>query len=225
MSEAEKLYETLKSIQEPKGYFFNEDRERVMDLLEALLLNRKRYGYMSCPCRLASGDREKDRDILCPCVYREPDVAQYGSCYCNLYVSREWNEGKMPREYVPERRPPENSCESDESVRSLAHGAPLGPIASADRSAPRLSGFWSQASASYEGGEDSSRYRSSPRTARMLSDMRMASRRRRFSVRAARSCSRCHRWRTGVANRALFRRRPDRRRRITRSESSRPQPE
>ena len=107
MSEAEKLYETLKSIQEPKGYFFNEDRERVMDLLEALLLNRKRYGYMSCPCRLASGDQEKDRDILCPCVYREPDVAQYGSCYCNLYVSREWNEGKMPREYVPERRPPE----------------------------------------------------------------------------------------------------------------------
>jgi len=107
VSEAEKLYETLKSIQEPKGYFFNEDRERVMDLLEALLLNRKRYGYMSCPCRLASGDREKDRDILCPCVYREPDVAQYGSCYCNLYVSREWNEGKMPREYVPERRPPE----------------------------------------------------------------------------------------------------------------------
>ena len=107
MSEAEKLYETLKSIQEPKGYFFNEDRERVMDLLEALLLNRKRYGYMSCPCRLASGDREKDRDIVCPCVYREPDVAQYGSCYCNLYVSREWNEGKMPREYVPERRPPE----------------------------------------------------------------------------------------------------------------------
>jgi len=107
VSEAEKLYETLKSIQEPKGYFFNEDRERVMDLLEALLLNRKRYGYMSCPCRLASGDQEKDRDILCPCVYREPDVAQYGSCYCNLYVSREWNEGKMPREYVPERRPPE----------------------------------------------------------------------------------------------------------------------
>jgi len=107
VSEAEKLYETLKSIQEPKGYFFNKDRERVMDLLEALLLNRKRYGYMSCPCRLASGEREKDRDILCPCVYREPDVAQYGSCYCNLYVSREWNEGKMPREYVPERRPPE----------------------------------------------------------------------------------------------------------------------
>ena len=41
------------------------------------------------------------------CDYREPDVAEYGSCYCNLYVSKEWLEGKIPHEYVPERRPPE----------------------------------------------------------------------------------------------------------------------
>lgn len=107
MNEAEKLRETLRSIQEPKGYFFNGDGDQVLELMEALLLNRKRYGYMCCPCRLASGSREKDRDILCPCAYREADVKEYGSCYCNLYVSREWNEGKIPREYVPERRPPE----------------------------------------------------------------------------------------------------------------------
>jgi len=107
MSEVEKLYETLKKIQEPKGYFFNKDRERTFDLLEALLLNKERYGYMGCPCRLLSGDREKDKDILCPCEYREPDVKEYGSCYCNLYVTQDWNEEKIPHEYVPERRPPE----------------------------------------------------------------------------------------------------------------------
>jgi ferredoxin-thioredoxin reductase catalytic subunit len=43
MSDAEKLYETLKKIQEPKGYFFNKDRERTIDLLEALLINKERY--------------------------------------------------------------------------------------------------------------------------------------------------------------------------------------
>ena len=107
MNEAEKLYETLKKIQEPKGYFFNKDKDRVFDLLDALLVNKKRYGYMSCPCRLASGNREKDKDIFCPCVYRASDVKDYGSCYCNLYVSREWNEGKIRHSYVPERRPPE----------------------------------------------------------------------------------------------------------------------
>jgi len=107
MNDVENLYETLKKFQESKGYYFNKDKQRVLELLEALLVNKDRYGYMSCPCRLASGNREKDKDIFCPCVYREPDVEEYGSCYCNLYVSREWNEGKISDEYIPERRPPE----------------------------------------------------------------------------------------------------------------------
>ena len=104
---AQQLYDAMKKVQEPKGYYFNKDNERTFELLEALLHNKERYGYMGCPCRLLSGDRAKDRDILCPCVYSVPDIEAYGSCYCNLYVSKEWNEGKIPREYVPERRPPE----------------------------------------------------------------------------------------------------------------------
>lgn len=107
MSEVEKLFEMLRRLQEPQGYFFNKDRQRVFELLEALLVNKSRYGYMACPCRLASGDRQHDRDIICPCVYREPDVREYGSCYCNLYVSSAWNEETIPHAYVPERRPPE----------------------------------------------------------------------------------------------------------------------
>jgi ferredoxin-thioredoxin reductase catalytic subunit len=99
------LYETLKRIQEPKGFFFNRDREKVFEILDGLLANRERYGYMCCPCRLASGDREQDRDIICPCAYRQEDINQYGSCYCNLYVSPAWNEGRIPSVYVPERRP------------------------------------------------------------------------------------------------------------------------
>lgn len=103
----DELYEMLKKVQEPKGFFFNKDKDRVLEILQDLLVNKERYGYMSCPCRLASGDREKDRDIFCPCAYRADDVKDYGSCYCNLYVSREWNEGKIEHNYVPERRPVE----------------------------------------------------------------------------------------------------------------------
>jgi len=105
--DAQKLYTMLKNVQEPKGYFFNVDRERVDELLEALIANKERYGYMVCPCRLASGEKDQDKDIICPCVYREPDVQEYGSCYCNLYVSRQWNENTIPHDYVPERRPPD----------------------------------------------------------------------------------------------------------------------
>jgi ferredoxin-thioredoxin reductase catalytic chain len=105
MTEVERLYEMLKKIQEPRGFFFNKDKEKVFELLEGLIVNKERYGYMCCPCRLAANDRENDKDIICPCAYREPDVQEYGSCYCNLYVSKEWNQGAIPNEYIPERRP------------------------------------------------------------------------------------------------------------------------
>ncbi|MDD3250454.1 MAG: ferredoxin:thioredoxin reductase [Smithella sp.] len=101
------LYDLLKKAQEPKGYYFNKDKEWTLSILSDLLVNKERYGYSSCPCRLATGDREKDRDILCPCVYRAQDVKEFGSCYCNLYVSEDWNRGAIPHAYVPERRPPE----------------------------------------------------------------------------------------------------------------------
>ena len=109
MNEVEKLYELLRKIQEPKGYFFNRDREMVFEILDGLLVNKNRYGYMCCPCRLAAGNRDHDKDIICPCEYRASDIEQYGSCYCSLYVSQEWNDDKIPHEPVPERRPEDKS--------------------------------------------------------------------------------------------------------------------
>ena len=105
--DAKALYEKLKKLQESQGYYFNRDTEKTMELLEGLLVNKERYGYMSCPCRLATGNRDDDKDIICPCVYRKPDVEEFGSCYCALYVSEDWNDNKIPHEYVPERRPPQ----------------------------------------------------------------------------------------------------------------------
>ncbi len=103
----EQLYQALKKSQEAKGIYFNKDKDLVFELLESLLLNKDRYGYMACPCRLACSDREKDRDIICPCIYREPDLEEFGACYCGLYVSEAVHNNKARVEYVPERRPPE----------------------------------------------------------------------------------------------------------------------
>ena len=105
--DAKQLYESLKKIQEPKGYHFNADMDMTMPLLESLLTNKQRLGYMACPCRLANGEFEADKDIVCPCVYREEDVKEYGACFCALYVSKEYNDGSIEKEVVPERRPPE----------------------------------------------------------------------------------------------------------------------
>lgn len=99
-----RIYENLKKYAHMRGIELNKDREFVLDLIKGLLRNEERYGYRSCPCRLASGDKEKDKDIICPCLYSEEDIREYGRCYCGLYVSKDFNEGKIPMVFVPERR-------------------------------------------------------------------------------------------------------------------------
>lgn len=86
------------------GTYLNPDNEFLQNLFEGLKANEERYGYPSCPCRLASGKFEFDRDIICPCDYRDPDVAEHGACYCALFVRKDIYEGKTPVQPVPERR-------------------------------------------------------------------------------------------------------------------------
>jgi len=105
---ARELYDTLRPLQEKKGYFFSNDENMTMSLLEQLLVTRAQYGYMACPCRLANGQYDKDKDIICPCVYREADVKEYGACFCGLYVSESCYKGECPVRLIPDRRPPEN---------------------------------------------------------------------------------------------------------------------
>jgi ferredoxin-thioredoxin reductase catalytic chain len=100
------LYARLKRDQEGSGYYLNPDTEFTRDLIRGLIANTLRYGYPSCPCRLASGTKNQDLDIICPCDYRDPDINEYGACYCALYVSRAVYQGKPPVQSIPERRPP-----------------------------------------------------------------------------------------------------------------------
>src|SRR5512136_490744 len=88
------LHERLDREAEEGGYHLNPDTAFVRGLVRGLLVNTKRYGYMSCPCRLAAGVKQEDLDIICPCDYRDPDLADYGACYCALYVSDEILSGQ-----------------------------------------------------------------------------------------------------------------------------------
>ena len=101
------LYQRLNLEAEEGGYHLNPDVSFTKDLVRSLLINEKRYGYRACPCRLASGAKEDDLDIICPCDYRDADVDEYGACYCALYVSTDVLEGKKAVGSIPERRPPE----------------------------------------------------------------------------------------------------------------------
>ncbi|MDZ7836537.1 MAG: ferredoxin-thioredoxin reductase catalytic domain-containing protein [Actinomycetota bacterium] len=101
---AQELYDQKKREAREAGYILNPDQDLVLTLMEGLLDNQKRYGYQSCPCRLSEGVREKDRDIICPCDYRDQDLAEYGACYCGLYVDSDTASGKKELTSIPERR-------------------------------------------------------------------------------------------------------------------------
>jgi ferredoxin-thioredoxin reductase catalytic subunit len=102
----DRLYSRLNKEAEQAGYHLNPDVEFTKELARGLLINENRYGYWACPCRLASGTKFEDVDIICPCDYRDADVDEHGACYCALYVSQEVLTGKRQAGSIPERRPP-----------------------------------------------------------------------------------------------------------------------
>lgn len=114
-NEINEYYERLKKS--CGAYKLNPDTDFVKMLIEGILQNRARYGLDTCPCRLFDGEKEDNKDIVCPCVYREDDLAEYGACYCALYV-----KDTVPSEPVPERRLSleERRAEKKEGAASLS---------------------------------------------------------------------------------------------------------
>lgn len=107
MTNLERVKERAESDARTYGYYLNPDPTFLNSLLEGLRDNEERFGYPSCPCRLASGNLEIDRDIICPCDYRDPDVNEYGYCYCALYIRKDVFKEKRKIGQIPERRPVE----------------------------------------------------------------------------------------------------------------------
>jgi ferredoxin-thioredoxin reductase catalytic subunit len=75
------LYQRLRTEADSSGYHLNPETELTKELVKGLLANEKRYGYPACPCRLSTGAKDEDIDIICPCYYRDADVSDYGTCY------------------------------------------------------------------------------------------------------------------------------------------------
>ena len=114
--EVDALHERLDREAEGSGYHLNPDQEFTRELVEGLLTNEQRYGYPACPCRLATGEKQEDLDIICPCDYRDPDLVDWGACYCALYVSDEVLAGEREVQPVLERRPPEGQRSQQEGA-------------------------------------------------------------------------------------------------------------
>jgi len=111
------------------GYFLCLDKELLDSLIDGLAANEDRYGYGSCPCRMASGIKQYDVDIICPCEYRDADVDEFGMCYCGLFVNKALKQDPSKMHPIPERRPVE--------VQEAATAAMVQTDASAKSKQPR----------------------------------------------------------------------------------------
>ncbi|HRX14742.1 MAG TPA: ferredoxin-thioredoxin reductase catalytic domain-containing protein [Spirochaetota bacterium] len=126
-SEIDGLYRIVERDAHEGGYLLNPDDSFTRELIRGLVVNTKRYGYAACPCRLASGDEAEDRDMVCPCDYRDADLNEYGACYCALYVTEEVASGKRKLRPLPDRRERElekkkkDKGESEKNISGLSY--------------------------------------------------------------------------------------------------------
>ena len=106
METKEGMKEYVKMVSQKNDWILTKNLVAFNDLLDGLVDNKKYYEYQSCPCRLASGNRDLDRDLICPCNYASEDIKEFGACYCNLYLRSDFYE-TINEEFVvvPERRP------------------------------------------------------------------------------------------------------------------------
>ena len=72
---------------EKSPYVFYPDPKRVEGVVTGLAKRRVRFGEFYCPCRLLSGDAERDKAIICPCEYHAEEIERQGYCHCRLFAA------------------------------------------------------------------------------------------------------------------------------------------
>ncbi|MEM3030118.1 MAG: ferredoxin-thioredoxin reductase catalytic domain-containing protein [Candidatus Micrarchaeia archaeon] len=88
MNEIEWL-ELLKGFTEGKDFELNPDSAHVEFIVKGVFALEKTKGLKYCPCRLTSGDKQKDLELLCPCNFKIQEAwSNWGRCWCGLFVKR-----------------------------------------------------------------------------------------------------------------------------------------
>lgn len=85
-SEEEALKKQMGGYAKKAGINLNPDNKRVDEIMKGLLIKKKKYGEIYCPCRVVTENRKKDEEIICPCVFHRGEIELQGHCLCNLFV-------------------------------------------------------------------------------------------------------------------------------------------
>lgn len=83
---AEKLGKEIEEYAPKVGIKVNPDKKRLQEVIDGLLKKKEKYGENYCPCRVVTGDKKKDEEIICPCVFHRGEVELQKHCLCYLFV-------------------------------------------------------------------------------------------------------------------------------------------
>ncbi|MFA5856386.1 MAG: ferredoxin-thioredoxin reductase catalytic domain-containing protein [Candidatus Pacearchaeota archaeon] len=65
----------------------NNDSLVVDELIDKLMVRKRKFGDLYCPCRFVTGDETKNKEIICPCIFHLEDINAKGSCLCGLFIN------------------------------------------------------------------------------------------------------------------------------------------
>ena len=86
--EGQELKAKFQAYADSQGFKLNPNEKALDGVILGLLRNKKFKGDIYCPCRTVTGDKEKDKDIACPCVFHRGEIELQGRCKCTLFWAK-----------------------------------------------------------------------------------------------------------------------------------------
>ena len=83
--EGQKLRQELQAYADSRELKLNDNEKIIEGIINGLLRNKQFKGDIYCPCRMVTGDKEKDKEIACPCVFHRGEIEIQDHCKCNLF--------------------------------------------------------------------------------------------------------------------------------------------
>jgi len=79
------------------GFVLNKDKKELSAVIKGLKKNEEKHGFRFCPCRVATGNFDEDKIIICPCIYHKQEIKDNGHCLCRLFFSKDYYKKKRKK--------------------------------------------------------------------------------------------------------------------------------
>lgn len=82
----------LQEYAKKSGFILNSDKKQLNFIIKGLKADEDKYGFRFCTCRVATGNFDKDRLIICPCIYHKQEIVNQSHCFCKLFFIKDNKE-------------------------------------------------------------------------------------------------------------------------------------